>query len=123
MAASLTRIGRSGMIDAMNEDYITATLAKGISRFEVQWKYAFKNALIPIITLAGLQMAHFLAGTVVVETIYSYSGIGQLLNQSVSTRDYAVVQSLLLTSAACLVVINLVVDIINSFVDPRIRLE
>jgi ABC-type dipeptide/oligopeptide/nickel transport system permease component len=107
----------------LSEDYITATLAKGISRFEVHWKYAFKNALIPVITLTGLQIAQFLAGTVVVETIYSYSGIGQMLYQSVSTRDYAAVQSLLLISAVCLVVINLAVDIINSLVDPRIRLD
>lgn len=123
VAAEITRIGRSGMIDVLKEDYITATYAKGISRRKVLWKYAFKNALIPIITLVGVQIGIFLAGTVVVETIFSWSGLGQLVNQAVSTRDYQLVQSTLLLIAAMFAVINLVVDIINSIVDPRITLE
>lgn len=123
VAAEITRIGRSGMIDVLKEDYITATYAKGISRRKVLWKYAFKNALIPIITLVGVQIGIFLAGTVVVETIFSWAGLGQLVNQAVSTRDYQLVQSTLLLIAAMFAVINLVVDIINSIVDPRITLE
>ena len=123
LAAEITRIGRSGMIDVLKEDYITATYAKGMSRREVLWKYAFKNALIPIITLVGVQIGVFLAGTVVVETIFSWSGLGQLVNQAVSTRDYQLVQSSLLIIAAMFAIINLLVDIINSIVDPRITLE
>ncbi len=123
VAAEITRIGRSGMIDVLKEDYITATYAKGMSRREVLWKYAFKNALIPIITLVGVQIGVFLAGTVVVETIFSWSGLGQLVNQAVSTRDYQLVQSSLLIIAAMFAIINLLVDIINSIVDPRITLE
>ena len=123
VAAEITRIGRSGMIDVLREDYITATYAKGISHRTVLCKYAFKNALIPIITLVGVQIGSFLAGAVVVETIFSWSGIGQLLNQAVATRDYAMVQSLLLVMATFFAVINLIVDIINSFIDPRIRFE
>lgn len=122
MAASIARIGRSGMIDTLSEDYITATYAKGISKFKVNWKYAFRNALVPIITLVGIQMGSFLAGTIIVETVFSISGIGQLLNQAVGNRDYALVQSLLLISSLAFVVINLIVDIINSFVDPRNKL-
>ena len=123
VAAEITRIGRSGMIDVLKEDYITATYAKGISRKKVLWKYAFKNALLPIITLVGVQIGVFLAGTVVVETIFSWSGLGQLVNQAVSTRDYQLVQSTLLLIATMFAIINLVVDIINSIVDPRITLE
>lgn len=123
VAAEITRIGRSGMIDVLKEDYITATYAKGISKTAVLWKYAFKNALIPIITLVGVQIGVFLAGTVVVETIFSWSGLGQLVNQAVSTRDYQLVQSSLLVIASMFALINLVVDIINSIVDPRITLK
>ena len=123
VAAEITRIGRSGMIDVLKEDYITATYAKGMSRKKVIWRYAFKNALIPIITLVGVQIGVFLAGTVVVETIFSWSGLGQLVNQAVSTRDYQLVQSTLLLIAAMFAIINLVVDIVNSIIDPRITLE
>ena len=123
VAAEITRIGRSGMIDVLKEDYITATYAKGMRRKQVLWKYAFKNALIPIITLVGVQIGVFLAGTVVVETIFSWSGLGQLVYQAVSTRDYSLVQSSLLVIAAMFAIINLIVDIINSLVDPRITLE
>lgn len=121
MAAQIARIGRSGMIDTLQEDYITATYAKGISRRVVNWKYAFKNALVPVVTLVGMQMGAFLAGTIIVETVFSWSGIGQLLNMSVGNRDYALVQSLLLISASFFAIINLIVDIINSLIDPRIN--
>ncbi len=123
MAAQIARIGRSGMIDTLQEDYITATYAKGIRRFTVNWKYAFKNALVPIVTLVGMQTGAFIAGTIIVETVFSWPGIGQLLNLSVGNRDYALVQSVLLVSAAFFAVINLIVDIINSLIDPRINLR
>lgn len=122
MAAEITRVGRSGMIDTLSEDYITATYAKGISRRVVNWKYAFKNALIPIITLVGMSIGSYLAGAVVVETVFAWPGIGQLTNQAVGNRDYQLVQSLLV-SATLFTLINLVVDIINSLVDPRVSLE
>ena len=123
MAAEITRVGRSGMIDTLSEDYITATYAKGISRRVVNWKYAFKNALIPIITLVGMSIGSYLAGAVVVETVFAWPGIGQLTNQAVGNRDYQLVQSLLLVSATLFTLINLVVDIINSLVDPRVSLD
>ena len=123
MAAEITRVGRSGMIDTLSEDYITATYAKGISRRVVNWKYAFKNALIPIITLVGMSIGSYLAGAVVVETVFAWPGIGQLTNQAVGNRDYQLVQSLLLVSATLFTLINLVVDIINSLVNPRVSLE
>lgn len=123
MAAQITRVGRSGMIDTLSEDYITATYAKGISSMEVNWKYAFKNALIPIVTLVGITMGSFLSGTVIVETVFGWTGIGQLMTQSVGVRDYAMVQSLILISASLIAIINMLVDIINSFIDPRMTLS
>lgn len=123
VAAQVTRMGRSGMIDVLKEDYITATLAKGMNRYIVYVKYAFKNALIPIVTIVGMQIGTYLAGAVVVETIFAWPGFGQLIYQAVGNRDYALVQSALLVSAALFAIVNLLVDILNSFIDPRITLE
>lgn len=123
MAASVTRLGRSGMVDVLREDYITATRAKGIPMSKVYSKYAFKNALIPIVTVVGTQIGAFLGGALVCETIFSWSGIGQLMNMAVGNRDYALVQSLLLMIAAIMAIMNLLVDIINAKIDPRITLH
>ena len=122
-AAVATRMGRSGMIDVLREDYITATIAKGIPRHTVYMKYAFKNAMITIFTLVGMQIGHFLGGAVVCETMFGMPGIGQLLNLSVGNRDYFVVQALLLLIATAFAVLNLLVDIVNALIDPRIRLQ
>jgi peptide/nickel transport system permease protein len=123
VAAQITRLGRSGMIDVLREDFITATLAKGIPAYVIYTKYAFKNALIPIVTVVGMQIGYYLGGAIVSETIFSWPGIGQLLNQSVGNRDYPMVQSLLLVSAIIIAIINFLVDLINSLIDPRIRFE
>lgn len=123
MAAELTRIARSGMIDTLNEDYITSLHAKGIRAGVVNWKYALKNALIPVLTLLGISIGGYMAGTIVAETVFGWPGIGQLLSNAIANRDYPMIQSMLLVSAAIFALINLVVDIINSFIDPRITLE
>jgi peptide/nickel transport system permease protein len=123
VAAQVTRLGRSGMIDVLREDFITATLAKGIPAHVIYTKYAFKNALIPIVTVVGMQVGYYLGGAIVSETIFAWPGIGQLLNQSVGNRDYPMVQSLLLVSAIIIAIINFLVDIINSLIDPRITFE
>ncbi len=123
VAAQVTRMGRSGIIDVLKEDYITATYSKGISKAVVYTKYAFKNALIPIVTIVGMQIGTYMAGAVVVETIFAWPGFGQLIFQAVGTRDYPLVQSCLLVSAAMFALINLAVDILNSFIDPRITLK
>jgi peptide/nickel transport system permease protein len=123
MTAGVVRLARSGMIDTLNEDYITATYAKGIRRSVVNWKYAFKNAMIPVVTLIGLQLGFFLAGVVVVETIFGMSGIGYLMYESVQSRDYPLLQSIVLICAFFIAVINFIVDIINASIDPRLTLE
>ena len=121
--AGTTRMCRSEMIDVLGQDYITATRARGISREEVRWKYALKNALAPVITLLGLRLGGMLAGTIIVETIFVWPGVGQMLSQAVSTRDYPLVQSGLLISACLVAMVNLVTDIINALIDPRITLN
>jgi ABC-type dipeptide/oligopeptide/nickel transport system permease component len=123
MAAELSRVGRSGMIDALGEDYIKATYAKGVSKLVVNWKYAFRNAVCPIITLVGMSMSLHLAGSIVVESIFALPGIGQLMYRAINMRDYPIVQSLLVIMAIIFALMNLAVDIINSIVDPRISLE
>lgn len=123
MAAEITRVGRSGMIDALGEDYITATYARGVKRRVVNWKYAFRNAVCPVITLIAIGMSGYLAGSVVVEAIFALPGIGQLMNNALSNRDYPIVQTVLVFMAVVFALMNLLVDIVNSFVDPRISLE
>jgi peptide/nickel transport system permease protein len=123
MSATTTRIARSGMVDTLSEDYVVATYAKGVGRFEMYTKYAFRNAMIPVSTMLGLNLGIFLAGSVVTETIFGWAGMGQLMNQSVLSRDYPMVQSLLLISAIMFTVINFIVDIINSFIDPRLSMN
>ncbi len=123
MSAEVTRISRSGMIDTLHEDYITATYAKGIHPLVVRWKYAFKNAVCPVVTCVGLRFGTMLAGTIIVEAIFSWPGLGQLLNTAVNQRDYALVQALLLLSGVMFGLINFFVDIINSLIDPRIKLK
>lgn len=121
--AATTRMCRSEMIDVLGQDYITATRARGISRAEVQWKYALKNAMAPVITLLGLKLGGMLAGTIIVETIFVWPGVGQMLSQAVSVRDYPLVQSGLLISAVLVASVNLIVDVINAMIDPRITLN
>ena len=123
MAAGLTRIARSGMVDTLGEDFITATYAKGISRFQVYTKYALRNAIIPVCTMIGITLSHQLAGAVVTESVFGWAGMGTLLSQAINARDYPVVQSMLLISALLLTVINFLVDVVNSIIDPRLSIQ
>lgn len=119
MAALITRMLRSGMVDVLQEDYITAAYAKGISRFEIITKYALRNAILPVITIIGLQVGTFLGGAIVTEQIFTWPGIGTLTVQAIGNRDFSLVQSILLVISACFVLVNLLVDIIYTLVDPR----
>ncbi len=119
MAALITRMLRSGMVDVLQEDYITATYAKGISRREIVTKYALRNAILPVITIVGLQVGTFLGGAIVTEQIFTWPGIGSLTVQAIGNRDFSLVQSILLIISALFVGINLLVDIIYTLVDPR----
>jgi ABC-type dipeptide/oligopeptide/nickel transport system permease component len=123
MCAGMVRMGRSGMIDVLDEDYITCAYARGLSPFVVNCKYAFKNAVIPVVTIFGLEVATMLAGAVIIETTFTIPGIGSMLVKAVSNRDYPLTQSTLVITAAIFAIVNLVVDIINTLIDSRLKLN
>ena len=122
-AAVQTRLMRSGMVDVLREDYVVATRARGISKSKTYLVYALRNALLPIITNMGNNFGHLLAGVVVVETIFNWPGVGQLLVQAINMRDYQLVQSALLVTSIALVLCNLLADILYTVVDPRISFQ
>jgi len=117
----LARFSRSAMIEVLGQPYIRTAMAKGLPWREVVWKHALPNAAIPIITLVGFMVGALIAGAVVVESIFSWPGVGRLIVVSVSNRDLAVVQCLLLVIAASMVVANLCVDFAYGLLDPRLR--
>lgn len=119
-AASQTRLMRSSIVDVMREDYVTAARARGISKGVTYMKYAFRNALLPIVTSIGVQFGTLFAGAVVVENIFNWPGMGALLTQSIGARDYQLVQSILLISSVTLVCSNFLADLLYTVVDPRI---
>jgi peptide/nickel transport system permease protein len=116
----VTRMLRSGMVDVLREDYITATLARGIEKNRVYTKYAFKNALLPVVTALGTNIAVMMAGSMVIETIFGWPGLGQLTVTAINNRDFMLVQSILLVSSFIFVVVYLLVDIMYSLIDKRI---
>lgn len=120
-ASGITRMLRSGMIDTLSEDYITATRARGISKFKVDTVYACKNALLPIVTMLGSNIGGMLAGSMIIEVIFGWPGLGQLVVVAIGVRDYQLVQSCLLVSAAIMVFCVLCVDILYTVIDKRIK--
>ncbi len=123
MCAGMVRMGRSGMIDVLSEDYITCAYARGLSKFQVNCKYAFKNSIIPVITIFGMDVAQMLAGAVIIEETFTIPGIGSMLVKAVNNRDYPLTQSTLVVTAAMFAIVNLIVDIINALVDRRMKLN
>lgn len=123
VAAVTARFARSSVIEVLGEDYIRTARAKGLSRGKVIWKHALRNALIPVITMTGLQFGFLLGGAVVTETVFNWPGIGQLLVQSVNYRDYPTVQALMMLFSIEFILINLVVDVLYGVVNPRIQLK
>jgi peptide/nickel transport system permease protein len=117
----LARFSRSAMIEVMNQPYIRTASAKGLKWRDVVWTHALPNAAVPIVTIVGFMVGSLIAGAVVVESIFSWPGIGRLLVVSVTNRDLAVVQCILLMIAATMVVSNLVVDLLYGWLDPRLR--
>ncbi len=121
-AAIITRISRSSVLEVIRQDYITTARAKGLSERKVIWKHTLRNALITIITILGLQLGALLSGSVITETVFSWPGIGSLLIQAITTRDYKLAQGVIFFFAMVYFVINLLVDLLYTWVDPRIRL-
>ena len=121
LAAITTRITRSAMIEALTQDYIETARAKGLSSRSVVMKHALRNALVPIVTVAGLQFGFLIVGAVLVEQVFGLGGLGSLLIQAVQVRDYPVVQGATIFIAAVFIVLNLIVDILYGVIDPRVR--
>lgn len=119
--AIIARITRSAMLEVLNQDYIRTARAKGLAERPVIFTHALRNALLPVITIIGLQLGTLLSGAVLTETIYAWPGIGKWLFDSIVARDYPIVQSVTLIIALIYIVINFVVDILYALVDPRIR--
>jgi len=118
--ALIARITRSSMLDVLRQDYITTARSKGLVERVVVYKHALKNAMIPVVTVMGLQFGTLLGGAVLTETVFSWPGVGRLMVDSILARDYPVVQGAVLLLAVLFVMINLVVDVIYAFLDPRI---
>jgi ABC-type dipeptide/oligopeptide/nickel transport system permease component len=123
LAAILTRMVRISVIEELSSDYVRTARAKGLSPAAVLFRHAFPNALIPILTILGLQFGTLLAGTVVTETIFSWPGIGRLVVQAIGARDYPLLQGCILLIAVSYVLVNLLTDFVCVLVDPRMRLE
>jgi peptide/nickel transport system permease protein len=120
-AAILARITRSAVLDVLREDFVRTARAKGLSRRAALWGHVLRNAAIPVLTVAGLQFANLLTGTVVVENVFTLPGLGRLVFQAISNRDLPVVQSVVLLLAAAVIAVNFVVDVLYAVVDPRLR--
>jgi len=118
--AAIARFTRSAMLDVLDTDYIRTARIKGLAEWVVVLKHALKNAAIPVITMTSLQFGRMLSGTVIVETIFSWPGVGRLAVQAIYNRDYPVVQAAVFITSLIFVLINLLVDIVYTYIDPRI---
>jgi peptide/nickel transport system permease protein len=123
LAAILTRMVRASMIEELSSDYVRTARAKGLSERRVLFRHALPNAMIPIITIVGLQFGALLAGTIVTETIFSWPGIGRVAVQAITERDYPLLQGCILVIALSCVFVNLLTDLIYAVIDPRVRVE
>ncbi len=121
--AIIARMTRSSMLDVLRQDYVRTARAKGLLEKIVIYRHALRNALIPTVTVVGLQFGYMLAGAVLTESVFSWPGVGRLLVEAILFRDFPVVQSALLIIAIMFVLVNLMVDILYAFLDPRIRHE
>ena len=120
-AAILSRVTRSAMLEVLGEDYIRTARAKGMPRRHVLWRHALRNAMIPVMTIMGMQFIFLLAGTIIVENVFYLPGLGRLVFQAVTQRDLIVVEGVIMVLVASVVIVNLVVDILYAAVDPRMR--
>ena len=120
LAAILGRVTRSAVIETLGEDFVRTARAKGLTRNAALWKHAVPNALIPVVTIIGLQFSFLLAGTIIIEQVFNLPGVGRLVFQAIAQRDLTTVQSLVTLLAASVIVVNFVVDIVYGYLDPRL---
>jgi peptide/nickel transport system permease protein len=120
-AAILARITRSAVLDVLQEDFVRTARAKGLSRRATLWRHVLRNAMVPIMTVMGLQFANLLAGTIVVENVFYLPGLGRLIFQAIANRDLIVVRNCVLLLAALVILVNFLVDVLYAVVDPRVK--
>ena len=120
-AAILARVTRSAVLEVMREDFVRTARAKGLSHRATLWGHVLRNAMIPVITVMGLQFAELLAGTIVVENVFYLPGLGRLIFQSIANRDVIVVRNCVMLLAAMVVIVNFVVDVLYAVIDPRVK--
>jgi peptide/nickel transport system permease protein len=120
-AAILTRVTRSAVLEVMREDFVRTARAKGLSRRQALWRHVLRNAMIPVLTVMGLQFANLITGTIVVENVFVLPGIGRLVFQAIANRDLIVVRDVVMLLAAVVVVVNFLVDVAYALIDPRLR--
>jgi len=121
MIGILMRVTRSSVLETASEEYVVTARAKGLGEQSVLWRHVFSNALVPIITVVGLEVGTLLSGSIIVETVFAWPGIGSLLITGVTARDYPLVTGLVLMYTLAFVTINLIIDALYAFIDPRIR--
>ena len=120
-AAILARVTRSAVLDVMREDFVRTARAKGLSKRQALWRHVLRNAMIPVLTVAGLQFANLITGTIVVENVFVLPGVGRLVFQAISNRDLVVVRDVVMLLVAMVVVVNFCVDVLYALVDPRLK--
>jgi ABC-type dipeptide/oligopeptide/nickel transport system permease component len=121
VVAGLMRLLRSGMLEVLDSEYVKLARLKGVAERRVVWVHALKNALIPVVTFAGIYFSILVTTAIVVETVFAWPGLGRLAYEGISSRDFPVIQAVVLTTAAIVTVVNLAVDLLYAFIDPRIR--
>jgi len=120
-AAILSRVTRSALLETLGEDYIRTARAKGLPRRHVLWRHALRNAMIPVVTIMGLQFSFLLAGTIIIENVFYLPGLGRLVFQAITQRDLIVVESVVMVLVASVIAINFLVDVCYAMIDPRLR--
>ncbi|CAH1689748.1 Glutathione transport system permease protein GsiC [Hyphomicrobiales bacterium] len=123
MVALFARLTRSTLLDVLNQDYVRTAHAKGLPEYAVVGRHALKNAMIPLVTMIGIEFGHLLGGAVIIETVFAWPGVGRLIVQAITDRDYPVVQGAVMLLAIVFVVVNLLVDITYAWLDPSISLR
>ncbi len=120
-AAILARVTRSAVLEVMREDFVRTARAKGLTRRQALWRHVLRNAMIPVLTVMGLQFANLITGTIVVENVFVLPGVGRLIFQAISNRDLVVVRDVVMLLAAVVVIVNFIVDVLYALIDPRLR--
>lgn len=122
-AAILTRITRSAVLEVLREDFVRTARARGLTPRQVLWRHVLRNAMVPVLTVMGLQFANLLTGTVVIENVFSLPGLGRLTFQAIANRDLVLVRNVVMLLAAMVIVINFAVDVLYAVIDPRLRVR